>query len=184
MTQKPYVPHYGIKHNQIAATLTAGTVTVTEYTEVRTQSKRCVKVDLSGKTGYVDLDAHPEIDELLKIENARYEQEFVNRYPGIYELVTAQNDEDFRYERLQREIESGNGILSDSTPENDPAEVARQYPIAAAYLTICGYLESNNLNKYGAGKWAIEQIENGADVIETRNQMQDRWHEAARNAID
>ncbi len=180
---KPYVEHKGIKRTAVTAQTKSGTVTLIDYTTSKVQGKRCVKVQLGDKTGYVDLDTYPEIEAQIKAANEQYEQDFVVRYPGIYELVAAQDDAEYRYERLQRQIERGDGILSNSQPDRDPAEVAKQYPIAAAYLTICGYCDSRNLDKYNAGQWAVEQLENGADVIETCNVMRERWGARALDAV-
>mgnify|MGYP001572797255 CR=1 FL=1 len=180
MTTKPYVPHKGIKHNPIIAQTKAGKVTITDYTPSKVQGRRVIEATLGGKRGYVPLDSYPEIDAAIKAENERHEAEFVARYPGVYELVAAQNDAEYRYERLQREIESGDGILSNSIPERDPAEAAKQYPIAAAYLQICDYCDNCSMSNVGmakssTGNWAIEQIKNGADVITTRDEMVKRY---------
>ena len=185
MTNKPYVPHQGIKRTPITTTTTWGMATVTDHAPRNVQGHRAVGTDLKvkGTPVYIDLDAHPEIAAQITAANDKYEQDFVTRYPGIYDLVAARNDADYRYERLQREIESGDGILSNSQPDHDPADVAAQYPIAAAYLTICGYCDSNNLDKYGAGKWAVEQLESGADVIDTCDAMRQRWNAAASAAV-
>ncbi len=183
---KPYVPHQGIRRTPITVTLgDYGDCQLGGYTPSKMQGRSVIATTktVNGKALYVNLDAHPEIKAILDAANAAYERDFIARYPGVYDLVTAQNDAEWRYERLQQEIEQGDGILSDSTPEHDPDELAIQYPIAAAYLEIVGYTDSDNLDKYSAGEWAINQLEDGADVIETCNQMRSRWHAAASEAV-
>lgn len=183
--RKPYVPHKGIKREPLSITLGKfGERQISDWTPGKVQGRRVVKAGtVNGTPLYVDLDRHPEIEAQINAANAAYEQAFIARYPGIYELVAARNDAEYRYERLQRAIERGDGILPSSTPDRDPEELARQYPLAAAYLTICGYCDSDNLDKYGAGQWAIEQLEAGADVLDTCNAMQQRWHSATNEHI-
>ena len=176
--RKPYVPHKGIKRNSIATTTPWGNCTITDWTPQKVQGHRVVGTDLkvNEKPVYIDLDKNPEIEAQINAANETFEAEFVAHYPGIYELVAAINDAEYRYERLQCEIERGDGILSNSTPEVDPEDVAKMYPIAAAYLTIIGYTDSDNGGKYSAGMWAIEQLEAGEDVIATHDAMCQRWH--------
>lgn len=180
---KPYVTHIGIRRTPITVHLGEyGDCQLDGFLQTKIQGRNVIATTkIVGKNKlYVDLDKHPEIKAVLDAENEQYEAEFVARYPGIYELVAAQNDAEYRYERLQREIESGNGILSNSTPTHDPADVAKQYPVAAAYQTICAYAENCSMSNVGfaksaAGKWAVGQLESGADVVATRDEMIKRY---------
>ena len=188
METKPYVTHKGIKRIIITVATNWGEATVTEYTPRKVQGRRVIETDLKvkGTPVYIDLDKHPEIEAQITAANEKYEQDFTTRYPGIYELVAAQNDDEYRYERLQREIERGAGVLSNSHPDRDPADVAKQYPIASAYLDICNYADADPSSQVGydkrtAGKWAIEQLELDCDVIQVRDEMIARY-QAARKA--
>lgn len=191
MENKPYVTHKGIKRTPLTVEFGCfGTCTIADWRPTKMQGRRVISTDkiIDGKTLYVDLDKHPEIETLLAQANEQYEQEFMARYPGIYELVAAIDDEDNYHEAFERmmEDEHNDGAKPPKQPALSTERAAEMYPIASAYLTICNYTDADPSSQVGydkrsAGTWAIEQLEAGRDVIQVRDEMMARY-QAAREA--
>ncbi len=184
----PYVEHCGIPQEPVTVEINGMTFTCNGYGTTRAQGQRVVRVAPSDNTingkriDYISLDRHPEIEPLLQAAQDEYETQFTARYPGIYELVNAINTECNYHDSFARMMgdEHNDGVNPPSAPRLNVADARKRYPVAAAYLTIVSYSQSDpscqtGYNRRCAGKWAIEQLVGGADVIKTRDEMVARY---------
>ena len=97
--------------------------------------------------------------------------EFARNVPGLVELRAATEaayNEQSRYDaEFERMMSRGTGIAPrpiNKALEMQASELAAQYPRAALYLRAKGYTSANNVDKYGAGKRAMELIAQGGDL--------------------
>jgi uncharacterized protein YecT (DUF1311 family) len=68
-------------------------------------------------------------------------------------------------------------------PTQEYSEMAGQYPSAAAYLRAEAWTESSNVDKYSAGKRAMERIVAGEDCEIVMAEMEAEWSSAAADAV-
>lgn len=101
---------------------------------------------------------------------------------GLKELEKARSEwRKYHYE-FNRIMESGDSIFP-ARPEIDPDEIAKIYPRAAAYIKAESYASARNVDKYSAGKKALERIINGEDYEVVITEMESEWKAAALNAV-
>ena len=187
---KPYVNQAGIKKENIKVTVSGLTFTLDGFSRTKRQGENVIAVlPNPHKVGkkcidYISLDRHPEIETIRKSAEDSFESAFVARYPGIYTLVTAINDEHNYHESFNRMMddESNDGVRPPVAPKMTIEQARQQYPIAAAYLTILSYADADPSSQVGynrrrCGDDAITQLEGGADVIKTRDAMVKRYNE-------
>ena len=178
---KPYVMKKGIKRQQITIDLGQfGQVSLSDYAPMTVQGQQVLDTGkkANGVRLYYSLGRHPETVAQINEANQRFQQEFEARYPGIYELVTAINEEEkyeYKFNRMM-EDESNDGVNPPSSQKLSVKDAYQQYPIAAAYLTILNYADADPSSQIGfirrqAGESAIAQIEDGGDVIVIKDAM-------------
>jgi hypothetical protein len=85
--------------------------------------------------------------------------------------------------------ENNDGVRPPEHPKMSVEEAKRQYPIAAAYLTILKYSQADPSSKTGfeqriKGEEAIEKLENGADVEKTRDEMIENYKKVDTSTND
>ncbi len=71
------------------------------------------------------------------------------------------------------ENENNDGVCPpkpvDQSLRETATALAVEYPRAAAYLRAQGYLQSENINKYSAGKHAMELLVDGGNIEDAEN---------------
>jgi len=104
---------------------------------------------------------------------------------GIDAIISAQNAEEHYSRAFDRmmENESNDGARPPHKPTVSSAEMINKYPRAAAYLQAEGWTMSSNLDKYCAGKKALERIINGEDYTQVIAEMEAEWSAAAEKHV-
>lgn len=112
--------------------------------------------------------------------------ELEKNVPGLYILNSAINDEiDYRknFDRMM-EDEQNDGVNPPVEPQNKSADVAKQYPVAAAYLKAEKFEFSNNYMKSAAGAKAKRIIGQGGDYIKAIEEMEKEWNDYCLDSVD
>ena len=186
-SRRPYVQQVGIKHDNLVITVDGvGRVELTSLyaSKERIDGKLIDTVTIKPRTVNgkrvegMRLDTRPQVAAIMDAENKRRDNIFATRYPGIYELVdalSANSDADQQFTRMM-EDESNDGVNPPAYPRLTREQARDKYPIAAAYLTIVKYANSDPSSQTGyerrcAGERAIEMLESGADVVVACNTM-------------
>jgi len=149
-----------------------------------------IKVNGKSMRLMVRIDGKPEFSQKVadwRAEWATYDawkrEEFDRNVPGYRELEQASDaaaEVEYRYrsEVNRRMDDEQLSSFSPAKPDNAPAEKAAvlrtQYPRATVYLRAKRYTNSDNLNKYSAGKKAMEIIATGGS-IEDAKYILDNW---------
>jgi len=203
MRRRHYVSQAGIKREPISIVINGHTITLDSYTYTVQRGGphkgktliRCKSLRIDGQLiEYVCLDNRPELRQQIDEANATYQAQFEQRYPGIYALAEAiDNDRHYhtsigvscgrricrlcqrQFDRMM-EDEDNDGVRPPAHPKMSVNDARKLYPVAAAYLTILHYSESDpscetGYNKRHAGEQALKELESGADVIATRDKM-------------
>lgn len=148
--------------------------------------KLCVKIE-----GKPDLEAAvtewmAEWDAYKSFKAA----EFSANVPGLEELRKVQSDaynDEHRYrvgfERMM-EDEFNDGVnppaAINETLRSRANTMAVQFPRAAIYLRAKSYTQSDNVNKYSAGKKAMEIISMGGSIEEAQNILENWLPESTK----
>lgn len=150
-------------------------------------------VQHNGKTVayYVQIANKPDLAKLVldwraewDAYNAYKAAEFAANVPGLDALRTALEDARYERRRYRAQLDAmmddeGNDGTNPPAPV-DPSldetarRLAAEYPRAAVYLRAEGYTRSNNVDKYIAGKKAMEIIATGG-TIEDAVATLDNW---------
>lgn len=104
---------------------------------------------------------------------------------GIDLIISAQNAEEHYSREFNRmmEDEGNDGAFAPTKPMISVAEVEAKYPRAAAYLKAENWTMSSNLDKYCAGKDALERIINGEDYAKVIAEMEAEWSAAVKKHV-
>jgi hypothetical protein len=129
----------------------------------------------------ITIDNKPDLVELIKkfreeweTYNAYKAAEFSQNVPGLEELENARtaayNAEQHYQIQVDQAMEDGAPFPKNIDPalQQKAAKLAADYPRAVVYLNAKGYTYSNNINKYSAGKKAMEMIATGATIEEAK----------------
>jgi len=157
------------------------------------QGHHCIdggRVTHQGKTGrlMVCYDNKPGLAAEVATWKSAWEQwtaykaaEFERNVPGLEALETAQGaayNEQCRYDaEFARMMATGDGIGPepvDKTLAAKASELARQYPRAAMYLRAQAFTYASNIDKYSAGKEAMELIAAGGS-LEDAQEILKNW---------
>lgn len=97
--------------------------------------------------------------------------------PGLDELRSIIADWDEYQGGFNRmmEDEMNDGVNPPQRPTVEVAEIARQYPIAAAYIKAENWDNASHYRKSGAGSRAKTKIENGEDYQTVIAEMEKEW---------
>jgi len=187
MRRRHYVSQAGIKREPISIVINGHTITLDSYTYTVQRGGphkgktliRCKSLRIDGQLiEYVCLDNRPELRQQIDEANATYQAQFEQRYPGIYALAEAIDNDRHYHRQFDRmmEDEDNDGVRPPAHPKMSVNDARKLYPVAAAYLTILHYSESDpscetGYNKRHAGEQALKELESGADVIATRDKM-------------
>jgi len=149
----------------------------------------CVSVDGDALRTALAQKPMPEINRVirtvvdLRLEKmAADEAKLLCNAPGLKELEAAYNDIE-RYHRefdAMMENESNDGINPPKPITANPQELAKKYPIAAAYLKAERWELASHYAKSSAGKRAKEKIANGEDYNAALAEMEQEWSEHTR----
>jgi hypothetical protein len=103
---------------------------------------------------------------------------------GIKEIENARSEwEEYHYRfNKMMDDEFNDGANPPRKPKSDINELRVKYPKAAAYLKAQGFMQSSNVDKYSAGKKALERIINGENYEIVIAEMESEWSKAATEA--
>ena len=103
--------------------------------------------------------------------------------PGVAALSKAREAEDAAYEAMRRAIERGDGRMPAPYTGPKSADLAAQYPRAAAYLNAEGYESASHFAKSAAGKKAKTRLLAGEDHQIVVSEMDAEWLAAAEQSV-
>lgn len=111
--------------------------------------------------------------------NRNNENKRINEiFAGLDLLRAARESAEQYHEAFNRmmEDENNDGVNPPSIPKSDPDALAKQYPAAALYLKAEGYTHASNYMKSGAGRDALEVLnEKGLQGLEEASDILDNW---------
>lgn len=177
---KNYIEKKGIKYDNLIYTLKDGRQIEILGLHIRT-SDNTIKCRLGSAEGLCNLANKPDLKEMIENEKERREQDFLGKYPGIDELLSAKNNtEDYHNNfRKMMEDEYNDGVNSPDRPALSYDEAKIKHPIAFAYTMILAYSNADPSSKIGykkrsAGESALIAIEKGEDVLKAKSMMFDK----------
>lgn len=112
--------------------------------------------------------------------------ELLRNVPGLEILKAAINAEIQYHEDFEAMMddEFNDGVNPPSKPQTNSAEIAKQYPIAAAYLKARAWECAAHFSKSAAGRKAKNAIAEGNDYNAAIALMEKEWSDYCANAID
>lgn len=136
-------------------------------------------------------EAKPEILAYLKAEKqakedaAKARTAAIDGIEGLDILRKAINDHGAYHDEVNRRFEDEmmSGIMP-AKPTASISEIEAQYPRAAAYIKAENWTLASNVDKYSAGKRAVERIINGEDHAQVIADMETEWSNAATGMMD
>jgi hypothetical protein len=133
---------------------------------------------------YIITESASQREEIESTDRRR--QARIESIAGLTELRRAIADQN-RYARQFGEMmedEGNDGARPPRAPAGNLAELAIQYPAAAAYLQAESMSCAANYAKAGAGKRSIERIGDGADPVQALADAEREWSDAAARMVD
>ena len=144
----------------------------------------CARAGADAYRKLIDLSPIPEIKrvigEVVDFESERIaekEARIKANVPGFDELRNNINDWESYYESCSRRAKSEkiDGVNPPERPEVKVREIAKKYPVAAAYMKADEWSLSSHGIKSGAGDEAKSRIENGEDYEKVIAEMEKEW---------
>ena len=122
------------------------------------------------------------IRDVVNLEKEKFELKETKKeknIPGLKELENIISDWNYYQESFNRmmEDEMNDGVHSPKRPTKEVADIAKQYPIASAYIKTDNWSMADNYVKSGAGSKAKKAIENGEDYKIAIEKMEQEWNE-------
>lgn len=121
--------------------------------------------------------------DLAKEEYEEKENKKHKNIPGLVELEKIIMDWDYYQEGCSRmmEDEMNDGVNPPKRPSIEVAEIAKRYPIAAAYIKADNWSMASHYVKSAAGDKAKIAIENGEDYKIVIAEMEKIWNDHTTN---
>jgi len=120
----------------------------------------------AGSKGKVKIQDMPNLQKLIDENKQKEEIQFLEKYPGIDELLNIINLHCEANEAFEEMMDSGDGVLRKSTPKISIEEARKIYPEAATYMDILKLSDADPSSQIGfirrqAGKIAINLLLSG-----------------------
>jgi hypothetical protein len=168
---KSFVDLYGIKlikHNEkdaIQATKTSSIKNMEHFLNLIEQA--------GGKDNIIDYLKN-ELSEKEKLKKEREDK--IKSIEGLTEISNAINENATARYKFNKSFENEYTSSFATLPKPiDVKALKEKYPRAAAYLKAEAYENSDNIDKYSAGKKAKERIINGEDYNQVIKDMENEW---------
>jgi hypothetical protein len=95
--------------------------------------------------------------------------------PGLDALRKARSTRSYEHEMMMRAIDNGSSRCPARTVTDEQVKALEaQYPAAVAYLRAESYKAASNIDKYSAGRKAMELLLSGGSVDQA-NEIMDNW---------
>ena len=122
------------------------------------------------------------IAELEKIEADKIRVAERKKEMKIEEFEKILNEwEEYNYNFQNRIYKENPSTAKITAPQITIEKATELYPEATAYLKAENYANSSNINKYTAGKKAIQRIINGDDYNKVIAEMEEEWEQSQEN---
>ncbi len=144
----------------------------------------CARAGADAFRKLIDLRPMPEIKRVIgdvvdfaSERIAEKEARIKANVPGFDELRTIINDWDFYYEScsLKAKSEKIDGVNPPERPDFKIREIAKKYPVAAAYMKADEWSLSSHGVKSAVGDEAKSRIENGENYEIVISEMEKEW---------
>ena len=144
----------------------------------------CAKCDEKSIAAALKRKPMPEIKYIKGVAadllQEKYEKEKIEKHkniPGLNELESIIADWDYYMDAqsAMMEDEMNDGINPPKRPSCEVAAIAKQYPVAAAYIKAENWGLASNYAKSAAGNKAKKKIAAGVNYLEVLAQMEQAW---------
>jgi len=148
----------------------------------------CVRAGADAIQKLLDLSPNPEIKRVIggvvDFESERIAEKNAKikaNVPGFDELRSIMNEWESYYESCSRTTKSEeiDGVNPPKRPEAKITEIAKKYPVAAAYMKADDWRLSSHSVKSAIGDEAKSRIENGENYKIVIAEMEKEWVEYA-----
>lgn len=136
------------------------------------------------KTNKLAIIDYIRSEQIAKEKAAGERQRKIDAIEGLTELENAIDEHNQYHYEIERRMQNENlSSFLPKKPESSIAEFKTKYPRAAAYLLAQSWESASNINKYSAGKKALERIINGEDYEVVIKEMEAEWDASTQKNI-